>query len=300
MTILPAYRNVWSRVISFSSLCDAVIQNREIHDILPEEIQRDYRYIKGKVLLTDFAGRDSIAACIKILNDENIGTIIPVGDIVPSRYGDSDSYSQNWDALAQLIEEKHPHVELKPWFIIDGQDFWKTMNERYVDQILERYGWFTPCIGCHFHFYAMRSVLVDLLGKENTILTSGEKRLHSNGKRKANQTDAAVEGYRRFSREHGVEHRFPIHDMDSEEDMKKLIGGKWKEGGSQMSCIHSGNDRDTDGQLKYTDEQISQMMNDYVLPMGKKYVELEIDMENQDYRLNILDEYSEELLRGTQ
>ena len=149
--MLPAYQEVWNRVVSFTSLCAGAIQNLEIHNLVPEEMKDQYLTIGRRVLLTDFAGRDSIAACMQILKDEDIDTIIPVGDIVPSRYGDTDSYSRNWKALAQLIEKNHMNIDLKPWFIVDGQDFWKTLNERYVNQIMKKYGRFTPCIGCHFH-----------------------------------------------------------------------------------------------------------------------------------------------------
>ena len=296
MIELPTYREILHRVVSFSSLCSGAIQNLEIHNLVPERIQDDYRIIGDRVLVTDFAGRDSIAACMQILKDEEIDTVIPIGDIVPSRYGNTDSYYQNWNTLAHLIEKNHLNIDLKPWFIVDGQDFWKTLNERYVPQIMKKYGWFTPCTGCHFHFYAMRSVLVKILGYDNIILASGEKKLHKNGKRKANQTDAAVKAYEKFSLERGVDHRFPIHNFRTEEEIVSLIGEEWEEGGSQMSCIHSGNDRDEEGQLKYTDEQISEMMVEYILPMGKRYIEMKMDERGPNDFWNSLDNYSGELL----
>jgi len=291
------YQDILHRVVSFTSLCSGAEQKLEIHNVVPEIMRDQYEYIGDRVLLTDFAGRDSIAACIQILKDEEIDTIIPIGDIVPSRYGGTDSYSQNWNTLAQIVKNNHVGVDLKPWFIVDGQDFWKTLNQRYVQQITGKFGWFTPCIGCHFHFYAMRSVLVKILGHYTIILASGEKRLHKNGKRKANQTDAAVKSYGKFSHERGIDHRFPIHNFEFEEQITKLVGAEWKEGGSQMSCIHSGNDQDDNGQLKFTEEQISDMMSEYIIPMGKKYIELKMGSGSVNNFWNSLDYYSDELLR---
>lgn len=291
------YQDILHRVVSFTSLCLGAEQKLEIHNVVPEIMRDQYEYIGERVLLTDFAGRDSIAACIQILNDEEIDTIIPIGDIVPSRYGGTDSYSQNWNTLAQLVKNNHVGVDLKPWFIVDGQDFWKTLNQRYVQQITGKFGWFTPCLGCHFHFYAMRSVLVEILGHYTIILASGEKRLHKNGKRKANQTDAAVKSYGKFSHERGIDHRFPIHNFEFEEQITSLVGAEWKEGGSQMSCIHSGNDQDDNGHLKFTEEQISEMMSEYIIPMGKKYIELKMDSGSINNFWNSLDAYSDELLR---
>ena len=291
------YQDILQRVVSFTSLCSGAEQKLEIHNVVPEIMRDQYEYIGDRVLLTDFAGRDSIAACIQILKDEEIDTIIPIGDIVPSRYGGTDSYSQNWNTLAQIVKNNHVGVDLKPWFIVDGQDFWKTLNQRYVQQITGKFGWFTPCIGCHFHFYAMRSVLVKILGHYTIILASGEKRLHKNGKRKANQTDAAVKSYGKFSHERGIDHRFPIHNFEFEEQITKLVGAEWKEGGSQMSCIHSGNDQDDNGQLKFTEEQISEMMSEYIIPMGTKYIELKMASGSINNFWESLDDYSDELLR---
>ena len=291
------YQDILHRVVSFTSLCSGAEQKLEIHNVVPEIMRDQYGYIGERVLLTDFAGRDSIAACIQILNDEEIDTIIPIGDIVPSRYGGTDSYSHNWNTLAQLVKNNHVGVDLKPWFIVDGQDFWKTLNQRYVQQITGKFGWFTPCLGCHFHFYAMRSVLVEILGHYTIILASGEKRLHKNGKRKANQTDAAVKSYGKFSHERGIDHRFPIHNFEFEEQITSLVGAKWKEGGSKMSCIHSGNDQDDNGQLKFTEEQISEMMSEYIIPMGTKYIELKMASGSINNFWESLDAYSDELLR---
>jgi hypothetical protein len=300
MVELSVYQDISHRVVSFTSLCSGAVLKLQIHNLVPKGMRDRYENIGNRILLTDFAGRDSIAACMQILKDEEIDTVIPVGDIVPSRYGDTDSYSQNWNTLAQLMKKNHVGIDLKPWFIVDGQDFWRTLNQRYVQQIMGKFGWFTPCIGCHFHFYAMRSVLVGILGHDNTILASGEKRLHKNGKRKANQTDAAVKAYGKFSLEHGIDHRFPIHNYESEEQIGYLIGSEWNEGGSQMSCVHSGNDQDDNGGLKFTEQQISEMMTEYILPLGKKYIEMKMDAGSLDNFWNSLDDYSDELLRCTQ
>lgn len=291
------YQEISHRVVSFTSLCSGAVQKLEIHNVVPERMRNQYQDIGNRVLLTDFAGRDSIAACIQILKEEEIDTIIPIGDIVPSRYGGTDSYSHNWNTLAKIVKNNYVGVDLKPWFIVDGQDFWKTLNQRYVQQITGKFGWFTPCIGCHFHFYAMRSVLVEILGHYSIILASGEKRLHKNGKRKANQTDAAVKSYGKFSHERGIDHRFPIHNFEFEEQISSLVGAEWKEGGSQMSCIHSGNDQDDNGQLKFTEEQISEMMSEYIIPMGTKYIELKMASGSINNFWESLNDYSDELLR---
>jgi hypothetical protein len=49
--------------------------------------------------------------------------------------------------------------------------------------------------------------------------------------------------------------------------------------------------------MKYTDEQISEVMTEYILPMGKRYIEMKMSDENLNNFWNSLDDYSDELLR---
>ena len=103
---------------------------------------------------------------MQILKDEKIDSVIPVGDIVPSRYGDTDSYSRNWENSKTNWKKNHPNTDLKPWFIVDGQDFWKIINQRYVPQIIRKFGWFT-------YWMFLRSVLVEILGDKKDNISIG-------------------------------------------------------------------------------------------------------------------------------
>ena len=67
-----------------------------------------------------------------------------------------------------------------------------------------------------------------------------------------------------------------------------------------MSCVHSGNDQDDNGGLKFTEQQISEMMTEYILPLGKKYIEMKMDAGSLDNFWKSLDDYSDELLRCNQ
>jgi hypothetical protein len=206
------------------------------------------------------------------MEQHEVGTLLPVGDLVPTRFGDWEVYESNWRSMRDQVARRFPQVVVAPWFVMEDVDAWRFLNGRYINELIGAFGFFTPCLGCHLHFYMMRTVLAEVVGAE--VLISGEKELHRGGKRKANQTVEAVESYARFSRTHGVEQRFPIHQNTSEEEMARLLGDGWQEGERQLPCVMSGNDRGLDGQLRMTRDQIRAYMEGFAVPLATRLVEL--------------------------
>ena len=273
MHLPMAYAPLKDRVVIFDDMVAAITRGGGIQSIVPPTLRSEYEDCNGRVLISDFAGRDSVAACLQALHDDVFDTIIPIGDVVPSRYGDWGSYEENWLSFSEIVRQRHPSVDLKPWFLIDFTKLWSLINIELSSLFEGKNGWFTPCVGCHLHFYGARAILADAFG-DDVVLVSGEKRMHRGGKRKANQTDAALDGYRALASDSGLDHRFPIHSLDSEQEMEGLLGQPWPEGGRQMRCTHSGNDRDEEGVLKFSEADISSLLNEFLLPIVRTYLRL--------------------------
>jgi len=259
------------RLVTFEALCAAAGRGEGL-TVLPDNVQAALKDAPRPLALTDFAGRDSVAAAMAWMEEHDVGTLLPVGDLVPTRFGDWAVYESNWRSMRDQIAKRFPDVVVAPWFVMEDVDAWRFLNGRYLNELIAAFGFFTPCLGCHLHFYMMRTVLAEVVGAE--VLISGEKELHRNGKRKANQTVEAVEGYAKFSKRHGVEQHFPIHKNTSEDEMARLLGDGWQEGERQLPCVMSGNDRGLDGQLKMTREQIRAYMEDFAVPLATRLVEL--------------------------
>jgi hypothetical protein len=296
MHLPMAYAPLQDRVVMFDDMMAAINRGGAIQNIVPPTLRGEYEDCNGRVLISDFAGRDSVAACLQALQEDTFDTIIPIGDVVPSRYGDWESYEENWLSFAQIVRQRHPTVDLKPWFLIDFTALWSLINVELSGIFQGKNGWFTPCVGCHLHFYGARAVLADAFD-HRVVLVSGEKRLHQGGKRKANQTDAALNGYRALASDSALDHRFPIHGLDSEQEMEDLLGQPWPEGGRQMRCTHSGNDRDKDGVLKFSEDDISSLLNEFLLPIVRTYLRLSkvgLDHETRVHHIRTLFESGDE------
>ena len=257
--------DISKRLVRFEDLCIATFQG-DGQKALPKVVINALKSAPKPIILTDFAGRDSVAAAMAYLEENPHGTIVPVGDLVPTRFGDWNVYESNWLRLREQVSQRFPEIVVIPWFALQDVDVWRLLNGRYMNALISRFGFFTPCLGCHLHFYMMRTVLTEVLGA--TVLLSGEKEIHKNGRRKANQTQEAVDAYKYFSNSHGVEQHFPIYKVDSEIEMKRLLGDGWKEGDRQFSCTMSGNDKGLDGKLHITPKQIEAYMKEFAVPVA--------------------------------
>lgn len=259
-----------SRCLRFEDLCRA-LGERRLADVLPGDVLSALDGAPEPLVLTDFAGRDSVAAAIAWLREHAVGTLIPVADAVPTRYGDWGVYDDNWARMSEHLAREFPAVRVTPWFALEDVDFWRLLNGRFSNELARVFGFFTPCLGCHLHFYAMRAVLAEALGAK--VLISGEKELHGR-RRKANQTAEAVEAYASFSRSQGLEQRFPIHQVRTEDEMADLLGDDWQEGDRQLRCVMSGNDTGADGRPLFEPAQISSYMERFAAPLAERILEL--------------------------
>ncbi len=259
------------RRVRFVDLCDAFARHGSILGVLPEVVVQSLAGAPEPLVLTDFAGRDSVAAAMAWLRDHPVGTLIPVADVVPTRFGDWSIYEENWLRMKQRIERTHAHVRVTPWFCLEDVELWSMLNARFLNELARAFGFFTPCLGCHLHFYAMRAVLAEALGART--LLSGEKELHGI-RRKANQTAEAVAAYRQFSAAHEVDHHFPIHRIRTEGEMSDLLGDDWQEGERQLRCVMSGNDSGADKRPLFKSEQIAAYMEHFANPLAARMVEL--------------------------
>jgi len=283
------------RRVRFADLCHGLTEGRPALELLPGEVADCLRDAPHPLVLVDFAGRDSVAATMACLEHHEVGTLIPVGDVVPARYGDWTVYQDNWLRMRDQVKRRHPTVLVAPWFVLEDVDLWRFLCSRYQSEAIAAFGGFTPCLGCHLHFYAMRAVLVGAIGAE--VLVSGEKELHGS-KRKANQTVEAVEAYAAFSTAHGVDHRFPIHGVRTEAEMTRLLGHGWREGERQLPCVLSGNDQTLAGTLALRPDQIRAFMDEFAAPLATRLVELRLEGVTGDRLREQANETARDLLEG--
>ncbi len=76
------------RRVRFEDLCATLARDGNVVGALPDDVAAALTDAPKPLVLTDFAGRDSVAAAMAWLAERRVGTLLPVGDVVPTRYGD--------------------------------------------------------------------------------------------------------------------------------------------------------------------------------------------------------------------
>lgn len=244
-----------------------------------KEVQRILTSIPKDTVIGEFSGRDSVAAIIKVLEDDHINHVLPVASFAATEYGDPTSLEDNYLQMIERVKELYGSKKtIHPLIYYSNPDLWSTINGRFVELINRKFGFYTPCIGCHAYFHLLRIPMALQLGKK---IISGEREDHD-GKVKVNQLGSCLDIYQEITAHFGVELLMPLRYMDKGEDVEGLIGWQWQEGKNHPDCIYSGNYRDAKGKALYDEKKVKSFLGDYLLPLCIQLGELLIAKEDSN------------------
>ncbi len=228
-------------------------------------------------VIGEFAGRDSVAAIIKAIEDEEIVNILPVASFAPTEYGDFKILELNYEKMLTRIQKLYgDKKKIYPLQYYSNFNLWSLINGRFLDFNVMNFGVYTPCIGCHAYFHLVRIPLALKLGAR---IISGERESHD-GRIKLNQTKETLDCYIKIAEYFGVELIMPIRHMKDGQDVKELIGWDWDEGKAHQSCAFSGNYKNIDGNVYYNKKKINNYLEKYLYPISKVLGEVLIEDEN--------------------
>ena len=113
------------------------------------------------VAIAEIAGRDSVAAVIRACRVRDIKAVVPTIAFTGTEYG-------NWKVpfgKTELMKEKLEKEDIRVFSVIvlGSPRFWWKLCGRYTTELFKKYGYFTPCLGCHLYFHAIRIPLAKLL-----------------------------------------------------------------------------------------------------------------------------------------
>lgn len=217
-------------------------------------------------VIGEFAGRDSVAAIIKALEDESITSVLPIATFAPTEYGDFDILKLNYEQMIKRIQEIYGNRKnIYPLTYYSNPDLWSIINGRFLDFNVKNFGFYTPCIGCHAYFHLVRIPLALKLGSR---IISGERESHD-GRIKLNQTSEALDAYIKIAKYFNVDLIMPIRYMEDGDKVKDLIGWEWEEGKAHQSCAFSGNYIDPDGSVYYDKNRIQTYLEGFLYPICK-------------------------------
>lgn len=217
--------------------------------------------------IVEMAGRDSVAAAIKGVEEGGFTDLLPTYVYTGTEHGSWESASRAVDHLKVRLNGK---TNIHQLLVLGSPLFWQALNGRYISELIKRFGFYTPCIGCHLYLHSSRIPLSVLLGNKPVI--TGERENHD-GSVKINQIPEALDSYESLSNRFEVPLHMPIKTINDGRKIEEIIGIDWKQDKDQLHCVLSGNYRNIDGKNIIKKSDTLDFLNSFALPCAEKIIE---------------------------
>ena len=234
-----------------------------------------YRQIEN-LAIVEIAGRDSVAAAVKSVEEKGFTDLLPVYAYTGTEYGAWKSVEQAVGRLAARL----PQVKIHPLIVVGSPEFWRVLNGRYVSELIKKYNFFSPCPGCHLYLHVIRIPLAKMLG--NVPIISGERELHS-GQVKINQIGEALDFYFDIADRFNIRLLFPIRYVEHSKDLENILQISWEKDKDQLECVFSGNYRLRDGSVSPVFKDVSRYFKEFAVPVSQKIVEEYLEGKTPDF-----------------
>ncbi len=234
-----------------------------------------YRATPGMAVV-EIAGRDSVAAAVKAVEDEGFTDLLPTYAYTGTEYG---AWSTVLNAVMRL-GERLPQIRVHPPLVIGSPRFWQALNGRFITTLIHTYGFFSPCIGCHLYLHSVRIPLSVSLGGVPVI--AGEREGHD-GVRKINQIGEALSRYEALGSEFGVRLLFPLRHISSGSEIQDILRMAWEEGEDQLKCVLSGNYQGVDRTVAVTEAQVVAYLETFACPATRAILRSYLEGEVPDH-----------------
>jgi hypothetical protein len=216
-----------NRTVNLSCAYKKIAKGESILPCFPDDMSEPLSGAKDLAII-EVADRDSIAAAMKAIKEGIVTEILPVADIIPPESGNINK------AFSQIFWLKHEtqkyDVKFYDLVFITYDDLYNVLTARYSEELITKYGFYSPCLTCHLYFHASRAPLVQALG--GTKIIGGERNSH-NGKIKMSQLPMALDYYKKAISDLGAELILPIRDIS---DTKDIINLSYHDN-AQLSCM---------------------------------------------------------------
>lgn len=243
--------------------------------MLPPKGVEAYRSKSG-VAMVEIAGRDSVAATVKAVEEEGFTDLLPTYVYTGTEHG---AWSSVGHAVRRLAE-RLPSIQVHPLLVMGSPRFWQALNGRFMSALISEYGCLSPCIGCHLYLHSVRIPLAVSLGEVPII--SGERESHD-GVVKINQIGEALARYEGLAGEFGVRLLFPLRHVSDGHQIGEMLGFVWEEGKEQLGCVLSGNYRGPDGSVRLTVEQATHYLDTFACPVTREIIKSYLEGQVPDH-----------------
>lgn len=230
----------------------------------PQNI-KEYRAM-SRLAIVEIAGRDSVAAAVKSVEEESFTDLLPTYVYTGTEHGAWATVEKAVARLATRLAE----VRVHDLVVLGSPRFWQALNGRFISELVSRYGFYTPCVGCHLYLHSVRIPLALALGKVPII--SGERERH-NRSIKVNQIPEALDVCTKIAKDFGIRLLLPLRHIAKGDRIADILGFDWQEGKEQLGCVLSGNYRGLDGSVESTARQVQRYLAEFARPCARKIIE---------------------------
>ncbi len=233
--------------------------------LLPSQKTGEYQDMPH-LAMVEIAGRDSVAAAIKAVEENEFTDLIPTYAYTGTEYGPWSSMEQAVKRLAERLPQTRVHDPV----VMGSPGFWHALNGRFISEIISRYGFYTPCVGCHLYLHSVRIPLA--LSLKNIPIIAGERERH-NGDIKINQIPEVLDIYKRLAEFFNIELLMPLRHISEGKQIEEILGFEWHQGKEQLDCVLSGNYRRLDNKNAFKVQSVRVFLEDFALPCSKEIIE---------------------------
>lgn len=246
--------------------------------MLPAETVERLR-AAAKPAVVEVAGRDSLAAAVRAAEADH-DLFLPTVAYTGTEFGEWRLPFENIEFLRERLRAVGAGVEVLAPVVIGAPELWRLLCGRYVLAQYRRFGFYTPCIGCHVYLHALRVPLAKMTGCR--VVVAGERESHG-GVVKLNQIPTALDAYVELLARFDVELTLPLRHVSSGAEIEEIVGTDRRESEGQLGCVLSQNYRDADGAVPYDEEAVRRFLDEFALPLAERAVNAYLDGERPDY-----------------
>lgn len=224
----------------------------------------------------EVAGRDSAAAAVVAAKSGEFSAFLPTIAYTSTEYGDWMQAIR----CAEFIRERIDGVKIYPTIAIGSAELWRAINGRYMSRIINQYGAYSPCPGCHLYLHLIRIPIAWQTAAKTVI--SGERISHD-GAVKINQTRSVLDIYRQVLDRANIELLMPIENISDGALVRELIGEAWEEGDRQLGCVFSSNYKNEADEIIVDENAIIRFLEEFSVPFANRVIEHWVQGRTIDY-----------------
>lgn len=245
--------------------------------LLPAATIAELKKTQG-MALAEIAGRDSIAAVLQAVEEHPITAVLPTIAYTGTEFGNWEGVFEKCRFLGDRLWDRH--IKVFDPVLLGAPRFWWLLCGRPISTLFSRFGFYTPCLGCHLYLHALRIPLAMRINAPYVI--AGEREAHD-ARIKVNQVAPALDAYRSFMETFGVELLLPVRHIHAGEEIERIIGHRWEEGGEQLECVLSKNYQDIDGAVIYDEDALKRFFTEFAFPIAEEVVRAYLNGDIPDY-----------------